>query len=501
MSKTTESSQMDRTNSVIFETLIKATLLLTDNNFSMWKSKILTIFEYLSLEKVHDRVVNPSNEEDTLIIWQAIINEFASSKAANQERIWNEFSNMPFNDTEVLGFITRLRSMLIKMHEVGIVIPPNILSYEILNKFPPTTELTTIATTIQHCGSAITPTHVLYHLKLYADNLASTAKVAKSQVFPHLNPYLQSNLTKGTGNQSEISTEVEEDTSSEVKISANKDDFESAPEENIESTDDKAAISSALVPEMLSEHFLKANTLIKQMKIELSPQEVESRSQTHSLLTGYLNEVFDLIDSTIKSIQGSDWDLALKDWKSESKCLNRTLEELAGLIKPVADTMEEENEKPSKTFVRGPVINIAKLLIIIVKNSRSILDKFITLGMNTKRLPFFTEMGSDRIEFIAMLHGNVSGNLSSMLSILESADVAHGAVRGDQVWEIAKELQYWSGVPWLPAQLYIVPAIADTDGTFTQDHYNSWLLSWNTKRLLAFRNSKNYVKFLRGNRV
>ncbi|KAI7956731.1 hypothetical protein MJO28_003826 [Puccinia striiformis f. sp. tritici] len=237
------------------------------------------------------------------------------------------------------------------------------------------------------------------------------------------------------------------------------------------------------------------------MKIELSPQEVESRSQTHSLLTGYLNEVFDLIDSTIKSIQGSDWDLALKDWKSESKCLNRTLEELAGLIKPVADTMEEENEKPSKTFVRGPVINIAKLLIIIVKNSRSILDKFITLGMNTKRLPFFTEMGSDRIEFIAMLHGNVSGNLSSMLSILESADVAHGAVRGDQVWEIAKELQYWSGVPWLPAQLYIVPAIADTDGTFTQDHYNSWLLSWNTKRLLAFRNSKNYVKFLRGNRV
>ncbi|KAI9611093.1 hypothetical protein H4Q26_008942 [Puccinia striiformis f. sp. tritici PST-130] len=152
MSKTTESSQMDRTNSVIFETLIKATLLLTDNNFSMWKSKILTIFEYLSvkknvftkgegelsteielvlrmlllakLEKVHDRVVNPSNEEDTLIIWQAIINEFASSEAANQERIWNEFSNMPFNDTEVLGFITRLRSMLIKMHEVGIVIPP-----------------------------------------------------------------------------------------------------------------------------------------------------------------------------------------------------------------------------------------------------------------------------------------------------------------------------------------------------------------------------------------
>ncbi|KAH9470317.1 hypothetical protein Pst134EA_007583 [Puccinia striiformis f. sp. tritici] len=252
---------------------------------------------------------------------------------------------------------------------------------------------------------------------------------------------------------------------------------------------------------MICRSFLEANALIEQMKIELSPQEVERRSQTHSLLTRYLNEAFDSIDSTIESIQGSDWDLALKDWKSESKCLNRTLEKLAGLIELVTDTMEEENEKPAKRFVRGPVINIATLLIVIVKNSRSILDKFITLGTNTKRLPFFMEMGSDRIEFIATFHGNVSGNLNSMLSILETADVAHGAVRGEEVLEIAKELRYRSAVPWLPAQRDMAPAIADADGVFTQDHYNSWLLSWNTKRLLAFKVFENYVKSLRGNLV
>ncbi|POW01580.1 hypothetical protein PSTT_12373 [Puccinia striiformis] len=262
MSKTTDSSPMDRTNTVIFETLIKATPLLTDDNFSMWKSKVLAIFEYLSVkkvftkgegqlsteielvlrmlllskldEKVHKRVINPVNEEDTLLIWKSIIDEFASNEAANQERIWNEFAHLPFDNSDVQGFITQLKSLLIKMHEVGISIPMNILSYEILNKFPPTTELTTIATTIKHCGTPITPTLVLYHLKLYADNLASSSKVSKPQValftdefikckpgshnpkahhpyeqcwkvFPHLNPYLRSNSTKGTVNRSEIS--------------------------------------------------------------------------------------------------------------------------------------------------------------------------------------------------------------------------------------------------------------------------------------------------------
>ncbi|POW03242.1 hypothetical protein PSHT_11791 [Puccinia striiformis] len=50
--KTTERSQMDRAQSIIFETLVKATPLLCDNNFSMWKSKILSIVEFLGVKEV-----------------------------------------------------------------------------------------------------------------------------------------------------------------------------------------------------------------------------------------------------------------------------------------------------------------------------------------------------------------------------------------------------------------------------------------------------------------
>ncbi|KAI9623491.1 hypothetical protein H4Q26_014664 [Puccinia striiformis f. sp. tritici PST-130] len=133
MSKTTESVQMEKTNSVIFVTLIKAIPLLADENFSTWKSKILTVFEYLAVkdvftkgegklsselelvlrmlilakleERVYDRVVNPENEGDIMLIWKSVIVEFASNEAANQERVWNEFSNLPFDNSDVQGHI------------------------------------------------------------------------------------------------------------------------------------------------------------------------------------------------------------------------------------------------------------------------------------------------------------------------------------------------------------------------------------------------------------
>ncbi|POW03243.1 hypothetical protein PSHT_11792 [Puccinia striiformis] len=174
--------------------------------------------------KVYKRVVDHTNSDDTLVVWKAVIEEFASNEAANQERIWNEFSSMPFDNSDVPGFITRLKSMIKTMYEVGITMPLNILSYEILKKLPQTTELTTIATTIKHCRSPLTATLVIHHLKLYANNLISSSKNTKSQVallteevictksahhpkathpktqcwklYPHLNPHRHSNLSK-----------------------------------------------------------------------------------------------------------------------------------------------------------------------------------------------------------------------------------------------------------------------------------------------------------------
>ncbi|KAI7941573.1 hypothetical protein MJO29_013647 [Puccinia striiformis f. sp. tritici] len=101
-----------------------------------------------------------------------------------------------------------------------------------MKKLPPTTELTTITTTIKHCGSPLTPNLVIHHLKLYANNLASSSSAPKSQialfsdesrkcktgthnprsthpesecwkVYPHKNPHLQQNNPENQASRSE----------------------------------------------------------------------------------------------------------------------------------------------------------------------------------------------------------------------------------------------------------------------------------------------------------
>ncbi|KAI9611767.1 hypothetical protein KEM48_004431 [Puccinia striiformis f. sp. tritici PST-130] len=130
MSKTTESVQMEKTNSVIFVTLIKAipywptrisprgnrkfspSLSISQSGCLHQRRRKIILRARTSTphailakleERVYDRVVNPENEGDIMLIWKSVIVEFASNEAANQERVWNEFSNLPFDNSDVQG--------------------------------------------------------------------------------------------------------------------------------------------------------------------------------------------------------------------------------------------------------------------------------------------------------------------------------------------------------------------------------------------------------------
>ncbi|KAI7958482.1 hypothetical protein MJO29_006699 [Puccinia striiformis f. sp. tritici] len=205
-----ESPQMDSLTSSIVQSCIKALPLLTIDNFSAWKSQILTIFEMLEVKDVFtlgkgvlskktellirgmiltklDRltissVVNHSNNDDVLKIWASIIHEFASTDAANKQRIWASFSYMQFNDSDIPGFINQVKSFLEKMHEVGIVVDTEIVALEIVKKFPNTTEMTVIKTSLEHSGVLMTPAVVLEHLKRHSNNVASSSLANQSQV-------------------------------------------------------------------------------------------------------------------------------------------------------------------------------------------------------------------------------------------------------------------------------------------------------------------------------
>ncbi|KNZ51050.1 hypothetical protein VP01_410g1 [Puccinia sorghi] len=106
---------------------------------------------------VHANVITHLNKDNTLLIWKAIINFFASQHAANRARAWNHFSYLSFNQSDIAGFITNVKSAIEKLHEVGINCDVDIIAYEIVKKLPKTPEYNGISTAITHSGSAITP--------------------------------------------------------------------------------------------------------------------------------------------------------------------------------------------------------------------------------------------------------------------------------------------------------------------------------------------------------
>ncbi|KNZ52352.1 hypothetical protein VP01_3607g3, partial [Puccinia sorghi] len=145
MSKTIEADPMDKLNSVLYKTAIESIPLLTQENYSMWRSRVINLLDLLKIKDVvltaerqltsseelilrtvlaakidatvHSNVINHTNKEDGMLIWKSINDYFASTQSANRARVWNNFSLLAYDDSDVNGFITRTRAAIEKMHE------------------------------------------------------------------------------------------------------------------------------------------------------------------------------------------------------------------------------------------------------------------------------------------------------------------------------------------------------------------------------------------------
>ncbi|KAI9611141.1 hypothetical protein H4Q26_008991 [Puccinia striiformis f. sp. tritici PST-130] len=232
--------------------------------------------------------------------------------------------------------------------------------------------------------------------------------------------------------------------------------------------------------------------LVEQMVKKDSPEEFRRQSEEHRGLTAHVEEAALEIDSTIEYIEGSDWDLALKDLQWDIESTEDALRATARKIKPETDTLAPENTYLSKNFVREPVIQIAGLLIPTIKMSRLFLNKLTRRGINTKRLPLFTEMNSEQIESLTWSLCKISYNLDSFVCDLHEADRGQGIVPHTEFIEYAKEIKFNFEAPLLIVLLHLVPAIPDTEGFPTQNYYKRWFINWNTQRILAI---DNFISF------
>ncbi|KNZ64129.1 hypothetical protein VP01_1063g2 [Puccinia sorghi] len=243
MSKSTE-DPMEKMNSMLYKTAIKSIPLLTQENYSMWHSRVINLLdlpkikdavvnqkttlsssEELILQTVlaaklvatiHSNFVNHSNRENGIKIWNTI-NDFASTQSANQARVWNNLSLLSYNDTDVDGFITKVRASIEKMHKVGINIDIDVVGYKIIQKFPKTPELNLISSAITHSGKEMTPDLVLDHLRLHANKQSISTGSSDTggtpphlahqcwMLYPNLRPTNLGNLNCEKNNQTEQS--------------------------------------------------------------------------------------------------------------------------------------------------------------------------------------------------------------------------------------------------------------------------------------------------------
>ncbi|KNZ62317.1 hypothetical protein VP01_1286g3 [Puccinia sorghi] len=184
---------MEKLDLVYLKLAIDAVPVLTPENFSIWRTRILNYFDILRIKDyfletiseddarnvrtiltakidadVHENVITHINKDDALLIWKAIINFFASQHAANRARVWNHFSYLSFNPLDVTGFITSAKSAIEKLHDCDM----DIIAYETIKKLPKTLEYNGISTAITYSGSDVTPELVLDHLRLHANQQA-----------------------------------------------------------------------------------------------------------------------------------------------------------------------------------------------------------------------------------------------------------------------------------------------------------------------------------------
>ena len=147
---------MGSINSAFLKMTIEAIPVLTEENFSSWKTRISAFFQLGGVKQqmldgtpeldeedntilyatilaklsalAHSNVVNSSNESNAQALWKAIMKRFMSLEPSNQARVYNTFASISFNLSNIEKFIKEVRSIITKMEDVGIKLPDDIIT-------------------------------------------------------------------------------------------------------------------------------------------------------------------------------------------------------------------------------------------------------------------------------------------------------------------------------------------------------------------------------------
>ncbi|KNZ49602.1 hypothetical protein VP01_490g1 [Puccinia sorghi] len=141
---------------------MKPTLLMPNTEIqNLANEKPSTKVDSITMDKLEATILKTVIEA----IPKLISNYFASSQSSNLASIFKELLQLRFNTGKIPGFITSIKTILTRLHEVGINIAEDIVTYMTLDKLP--SALDNVAKRITHSEKEIEPELALEHLQVY----------------------------------------------------------------------------------------------------------------------------------------------------------------------------------------------------------------------------------------------------------------------------------------------------------------------------------------------
>lgn len=212
MAESSSNFSGDGFQQAMLKTALETIPLLSEDNYGIWRDKmngllqlrgVLTTLEsssdqlsslendeiqLLLISKVdlvtHNNIVTATNVNSAKAIWQEIKERYSSSEASICAQIFNDFLHVSFKEEDITHFVTKIKTSIEKMNDIGIDLPQDILAYLILFKFPVT--LHDLKRQLMHSNKTIGVDFVCNHLIQYnnkvkaesSDKIISAPKTA-----------------------------------------------------------------------------------------------------------------------------------------------------------------------------------------------------------------------------------------------------------------------------------------------------------------------------------
>ncbi|POW07416.1 hypothetical protein PSHT_09943 [Puccinia striiformis] len=135
-----------------------------------------------------------------------------------------------------------------------------------------------------------------------------------------------------------------------------------------------------------------------------------------------------------------------------------------------------------------PIIELARILIPVIKLLRLLFDKLSERGMNRKRLPLYTTMNSDQLDSIGKMAEQVGDILQRLKDIFVESSPQPDGLTAQMLTQDVQSLEYLINNPLFLVLVYFLPIVPDTDGFPTQNYLKAWLASWKTLFTIAKNN-------------